>query len=396
MERRPQASALLDALKRPDRGFDAVVIGEPQRAFYGNQFSLTFPVFVHYGVPLWVPEAGGPIDPESEAHDLVMPVFGGVGKGERTRIKIRVRTAMTAQAKLEGRYLGGRPPYGYRLTDAGPHPNPGKAADGKRLHRLEPDPVTTPVVRRIFAEYLAGIGIFAIAQRLTDDNVPCPAAYDPGRNRHRCGIAWSKSAVRVILTNPRYTGHQVWNKQRKDESLIDVEDVQRLIASRGPTSAGRHVVRTRHGYAFKGLLVHGACGRRMQGNWAHDQTYYRCRFPREYAVANKIDHPLNVYLREADLCDPLDAWPALAFAPTRIEHSLTALEQAQPPRTRRRSPCGVLWPSVTASSPGIAPPSKPEPTPPSWPHGAGRCKPSGLRAPPNWRRPRAGGEPADG
>jgi hypothetical protein len=31
--------------------------------------------------------------------------------------------------------------------------------------------------------------------------------------------------VRVIITNPRYTGRQVWNKQRKDEVLIDVEDV---------------------------------------------------------------------------------------------------------------------------------------------------------------------------
>jgi hypothetical protein len=29
----------------------------------------------------------------------------------------------------------------------------------------------------------------------------------------------------VILANPRYTGRQVWNKQRKDEVLIDVEDV---------------------------------------------------------------------------------------------------------------------------------------------------------------------------
>ncbi|WP_225728327.1 MULTISPECIES: recombinase family protein [unclassified Nocardia] len=32
-KRRPQASRLLDLLKSPDRGFDAVVIGEPQRAF---------------------------------------------------------------------------------------------------------------------------------------------------------------------------------------------------------------------------------------------------------------------------------------------------------------------------------------------------------------------------
>jgi hypothetical protein len=29
-----------------------------------------------------------------------------------------------------------------------------------------------------------------------------PSAHDPGRNRHRSGIAWSKSAIRVILTNP--------------------------------------------------------------------------------------------------------------------------------------------------------------------------------------------------
>src|SRR5229473_8502612 len=27
------------------------------------------------------------------------------------------------------------------------------------------------------------------------------------------------------LANPRYTGRQVWNRQRKDEVLLDVEDV---------------------------------------------------------------------------------------------------------------------------------------------------------------------------
>jgi hypothetical protein len=58
-KRRPQAALLLDALKNPQRGFEAVVIGEPQRAFYGNQYGLTFPVFVHYHVQLWVPEVGG-------------------------------------------------------------------------------------------------------------------------------------------------------------------------------------------------------------------------------------------------------------------------------------------------------------------------------------------------
>ncbi len=40
----------------------------------------------------------------------------------------------------QGRYLGRRPPYGYRLADAGPHPNRAHAARGRRGWRLEPDP----------------------------------------------------------------------------------------------------------------------------------------------------------------------------------------------------------------------------------------------------------------
>src|SRR3954464_2762586 len=183
-KRRPESARLLADLARPDRGFEAVVIGEPARAFYGNQFGLTFPVFTHYGVGLWVPEVGGAVDPGSDAHDLVMSLYGGMSKGERNRIKIRVRSAMAAQPAPEGRFRGGRPPYGYRLADAGPHPNPTKALDGRRLHRLEPDPVTAPVVRRIFALYLSGLGIFAIAERLTGDGIASPSAADPYRNRH--------------------------------------------------------------------------------------------------------------------------------------------------------------------------------------------------------------------
>jgi site-specific DNA recombinase len=132
---------------------------------------------------------------------------------------------MAAQAQHEGRFLGGRPPYGYRLVDAGPHPNPAKAAGGKRLHTLAIDEPAAAVVRRIFTEYLAGYGTGAIAFRLTTDGIPCPSAHDRERNPHRSGATWEKSAVRAILLNPRYTGRQVWNRQRKHEVLVDVHDV---------------------------------------------------------------------------------------------------------------------------------------------------------------------------
>jgi len=125
-QRRPEAAKLPAALADPNRGFDAVVVGEPQRAFYGNQFGNTFPLFEHFGVPLWVPEVGGHIDLVNEAHDMIMSTFGSLSKGERNRIKIRVRAAMAALAQMEGRYLGGRPPYGYLIADAGPQPGQGR------------------------------------------------------------------------------------------------------------------------------------------------------------------------------------------------------------------------------------------------------------------------------
>jgi DNA invertase Pin-like site-specific DNA recombinase len=123
---------LLMAAANPNRGWEGLVIGEPHRASYGDQFQNTFPTLHHHGVELWVPEVGGRVDPESGAHDLLMVLFGGMSKGERNRIKLRVQTAMADPTEREGRYLGGRPPYGYRLIDVGPHPNPEKASMGAR------------------------------------------------------------------------------------------------------------------------------------------------------------------------------------------------------------------------------------------------------------------------
>jgi site-specific DNA recombinase len=364
-QRRPEASRLLAALADPNRGFDAVVGGEPQRAFYGNQFGNTFPLFEHYGVPLWVPEVGGPIDPANEAHDMIMSTFGSLSKGERNRIKVRVRAAMSAQAQMEGRYLGARPPYGYMLIDVGPHPNPAKAADGKRLHALGVDPVTAAVVERIFAEFIAGAGIYAIAERLTADGIPCPSAHDRERNRHRCGLAWSKSAVRAILANPRYTGRQVWNRQRKDEVLLDVRDValghttkmrwndqdqwiyseqiahppiidddtfakaQQLLAAKNARKVIRRPRSTPRAYVLRGVLFCGICHRRMQGSWDNNQTYYRCTYPNEYAQANNISHPRVVYVREAEIIPELDAWLSKVLDPAHLPQTIDALAAAQ-------------------------------------------------------------------
>jgi site-specific DNA recombinase len=85
-----------------------------------------------------------------------MLALGYQSKREIARTRIRVRAAMAARTREQGRYLGGRPPYGYRLAGAGPHPNKAHAAWGRQAHRLESDPETAPVVGWMFAQRLAG------------------------------------------------------------------------------------------------------------------------------------------------------------------------------------------------------------------------------------------------
>jgi site-specific DNA recombinase len=338
--RRPEAAALVAQFADPDRGWDAIVIGEYERAFYGSQYASMAPLFEHYGIQLWTPEVGGRIVYDAEEHEQLMVSLGLQSKREITRTRIRVRTAMAAQAREQGRYLGGRPPYGYQLADAGPHPNKAHAAWGRQARRLEPDSRTAPVVAWIFAQRLAGHSRARIARALNDVGIPCPSAADPGRNPHRSGREWSLQTVRVILGNPRYTGRQVWNRQRTDHDLIDPANtglghrpVARwnlpegwIISARPAHPAivseadyvaaqdvnARHAAARSAGrrYLLSGLLRCGTCGRRMESCQANGRPAYRCRHGHTSAVRPDRSRPKNAYLREDQIIPPFPCWPS--------------------------------------------------------------------------------------
>jgi site-specific DNA recombinase len=348
--RRPQAAALIAALADPDRGWDALVVGEYERAFYGSQYAMVAPLLQHYGVQLWMPEAGGRVDFASEHDERAMTALGLSSKREITRTSIRVRTAMAVQTLEQGRYLGGRPPYGYRLGDAGPHPNKAHAAWGRRAHRLEPEPETAHIVRWIFAQRLAGHSVARIARALNEAGIPCPSAADPKRNPHRPGAGWTLGTVTTILQNPRYTGRQVWNRQRTDKDLADPADVslghksvqrwnlpdgwvisrrpahpalvseadfiavQGISAARGPSPAGELAGPPGRRYLLSGLLACGICGRRMESAWSHGRPAYRCRHGRTSAAPPDPGGPKYAFVREDRILPHL---AALHFLLTR-------------------------------------------------------------------------------
>jgi hypothetical protein len=206
---------------------------------------------------------------------------------------------------------------------------------------------------------------------LTRDGIACPSAHDPARNRHRDGAAWSKSAVRAILRNPRYTGRQVWNRQRREEVLVDVDDValghetrqrwkpesewiwsaepvheplitpelfaeaQRQNRAGRQRAVDRKPRTTRRPYALRRLLTCGLCGRKMQGSWNGGRAHYRCRYPTQYALANRVEHPKSVYVREDAVLPRLDAWLGVILDPATVDATVAALAAVDHDNTTR-------------------------------------------------------------
>lgn len=63
----------------------------------------------------------------------------------------------------------------------------------------------------------------------------------------------------------------------------------------------------------------------MQGSWNGSRAHYRCRYPAEYAVASRTEHPKNAYVREDAIVPPLDAWLAGAFDAEHLDGTVDTL-----------------------------------------------------------------------
>ena len=103
------------------------------------------------------------------------------------------------EAASRGFWVGSTIPYGYSKV---------MVKDGaKKRPTLEPDPDTSPVVKRIFDLAEAGKGMLNTTRTLNGEGIASPA-----------GKLWSKNGVHYILKNEVYTGAMVWGNTAKDKA----------------------------------------------------------------------------------------------------------------------------------------------------------------------------------
>lgn len=141
------------------------------------------------------------------SNDDLIPFRNIINEMYARDISKKIRASLQVRME-EGAYIGNFAPYGYQ-----------KSPNDK--HCLIPDPVSAPVVKRIFSEVSIGIRPSMIAKKLNEEKIPSPALYRchlfPGLKpeHYTTCKSWTANTIIKMLHNPVYLGHMVQGKSRK-------------------------------------------------------------------------------------------------------------------------------------------------------------------------------------
>jgi site-specific DNA recombinase len=204
-----------------------------------------------------------PFDTGSPAGRMMLQMLAVFAEFEHATIVDRITAGIERRAK-EGRWYGGRPPFGYALSPE---------------RQLVPDPVKARVVHDIFSMYARDhLGTAAIAAILRASLEPAPPS------------GWSHRSVHWVLTNPAYIGRIRWRDQvfaGRHEPLIELplfERAQHLLKQRGEDISRRRG--NPSDFLLSGVVRCGRCGRAYIGMSARGNGglyhYYACTGRQKY------------------------------------------------------------------------------------------------------------------
>jgi site-specific DNA recombinase len=346
----PRDGGLTDLLRAaPERPFDAVIVESIDRLSRMTADATRIErELEHHDIGLFA--ADEPMVANATAI-LTRRVKQGVAEWYVRDLIEKSRRGMEESVR-QGWHTGGPVPYGYML-EAHPHPNPHKAREGKKKHKLVIDPIRGPIVLAIFEEYcLHGLGMGAICDKLNRDLDRYPPPKRNRKDENDLPQTWSKAQIQSMLRNPKYTGFNVWNRhdKRRGRPLIrpreewiwsatpthqpivprELFDMVEERAKRNPIRPKRRATKPyphRRGhrdgrlYPLRGRMRCALCGRRMEGSFQKGANWYRCRFVwnRGGIAADASGHPRALGIKEEIVLDELLAFMGeRLFGPERL------------------------------------------------------------------------------
>ena len=266
---RPQFRRMLDEASKPEAPFKEILVWKFSRFTRKREHAVAFKSMLRRkGVRVVsITEHAD----DSPTGKLMEAIIESVDEFYSENLAEEVRRGMR-EAASRGFWVASRVPYGYRKL---------MVQDGaKKRPTLEPNPDTSPVVKRIFDMAEAGHGILDITRTLNDEGIANPT-----------GRPWSKNGVHIILKNEAYTGTLLWGGGARDKgdpvrvekafpalvTKTQFRKVNKQMSSRAPRKA--HPRRVGSSYLLSGLVKCRACERAMSGQDSKGGqfAYYVCQ-----------------------------------------------------------------------------------------------------------------------
>lgn len=267
-----------------------------------------------------------PFDTSNATGKFMTSMLGSIAELERANIAERSKSGSERLVR-EGRWTGGRAPFGYRVS-AG---------------RLALDPEQSEIVKNIFQWYLCGQRVRGITSRLNAAEVKHPLDWNKPVSR-----PWYEATVSNVLHNRSYVGEWEYRKRTDRKkvrgkttfttttpdqriavsipALVSIEDFERV-----QETMKENVVfskrNAKHFYLLRALVFCGYCGRRYVGlasgrkPWV--KNYYRCSS--HVSAAGRV--PCEGVAIRADLLDAA-VWDQCAEFIAHPESVFDELRQA--------------------------------------------------------------------
>ena len=210
------------------------------------------------------------IDTANITDEIMVTVMGGLAQEESASISNNVRWGIRSKMR-NGTVKFHSAPFGYNLYDGDLKINPREAE----------------IVKSIFKMFLSGMGYDSICRELNESKVI----------KNDKGTKWLSASVRYILTNEKYIGDSLWQKNyntsmpyRKvrnkgalekyyinntHEAIItkeEFEKVQELIEQR--KHPNKNLI---NNYPLSKKIYCGKCGSLFKRRFKNEKSYWICR-----------------------------------------------------------------------------------------------------------------------
>jgi site-specific DNA recombinase len=336
-----------DLLHRPKiwEAIDDIRAGKAQVLLVRN-FDRLARKTVHAGVIRYEVQekAGGRVEAALDDNDdsLVTKILDVVAEAELENAVARMVRGTRKRAERKELMASGTPLFGYNWADD---------VIGKRT-TYTVDPVSGPIVERIFRLILAGQSLHSIAKLFNAEGVPTPAQVNAMRGhggRKPVGTGWRASLMVRIVRDPTYTGTATayrWQRNGKynpnhsarpanDPALLKIP-VPALIDQatfdaahtmlKSPFNAGRPPIDGETSW-LRGHVYCGVCGARMTIHRATEERRYVYRCQRRQSVSDSSNAcpagEMTISARQLD--QPV--YEALTYLLTRREWATELMVQ---------------------------------------------------------------------